>query len=117
MKIDGDYFYEDLLGLTEDGGEGTHQDARRVPGAAPLLAAPSTRMPEGCLVAPLGAPFRQYNPPGVETCKAPDVVLTPTSRFCVRSKLEAHQKPPAHDTRTRVATGFSTTGKRNNNFN
>src|SRR3954468_12347087 len=45
-------------------------------------------------------------------CKAPDVVLTPTSCFRVRSELEAHQKPPAHDTRTRVATGFSTIGKR-----
>src|SRR3954470_20220451 len=43
--------------------------------------------------------------------KDPDAVLTPTSRFRVRSKLEAHQKPPAHDTRTRVATGLSTTGK------
>src|ERR1041385_4612771 len=26
-----------------------------------------TRQPEGCLVAPLGAPFRLYKPPGVET--------------------------------------------------
>src|SRR3954468_1629798 len=49
--------------------------------------------------------------PCMTKCKAPDVVLTITSRFRVRSKLEAHQKPPAHDTRTRVATGFSTTGK------
>src|SRR4051794_5284346 len=40
-------------------------------------------------------------------CKAPDVVLTLTSRFRVRSGLEAHQAPPAHDTRTRVAAGFS----------
>ena len=44
-------------------------------------------------------------------CKAPDVVLTLTSRFRVQSELEAHQKPPVHETRTRVATGFSTTGK------
>ena len=43
-------------------------------------------------------------------CKAPDVVLTLTGRFRVRSELEAHQAPPAHDTRTRVAAGFSTTG-------
>src|SRR3954469_19158122 len=43
-------------------------------------------------------------------CKAPDAVLTLTSRFRVRSELEAHQTPPAHDTRTRVAAGFSTTG-------
>src|SRR4051794_20873183 len=28
-----------------------------------------TRQPEGCLVAPLGAPFRLYKPPGVETPK------------------------------------------------
>src|SRR3954469_13979431 len=28
-----------------------------------------TRQPEGCLVAPLGAPFRLFNPPGVETPK------------------------------------------------
>src|SRR3954468_20696270 len=47
----------------------------------------------------------------MEDVRPPDVVLTLTSRFRVRSKLEAHQKPPAHDTRTRVATGFSTTGK------
>ena len=44
------------------------------------------------------------------TCKAPDVVLTLTSHFRIRSELEAHQVPPAHDTRTRVAAGFSTTG-------
>src|SRR3954469_23451365 len=43
-------------------------------------------------------------------CKAPDAVLTLTSRFRVRSELEAHQTPPTHDTRTRVAAGFSTTG-------
>ena len=47
------------------------------------------------------------------SCKAPDVVLTLTSCFRVRSELEAHQTPPAHDTRTRVATGFSTTSIRN----
>src|ERR1043165_2676140 len=28
-----------------------------------------TRQPEGCLVAPLGAPFRLFNPLGVETPK------------------------------------------------
>src|ERR1044072_4848258 len=28
-----------------------------------------TRQPEGCLVAPLGAPFHLFNPPGVETPK------------------------------------------------
>src|ERR1043165_9554298 len=28
-----------------------------------------TRQPEGCLVAPLGAPFRLFNPLGVETLK------------------------------------------------
>src|ERR1041384_1993486 len=28
-----------------------------------------TRQPEGCLVAPLSAPFRLYKPPGVETLK------------------------------------------------
>ena len=43
-------------------------------------------------------------------CKAPDVVLTLTSRFRVRSELEAHQTPPAHDTRARVTAGFSTIG-------
>ena len=42
MKIDGGHFYEDSLEITKDGGEGTHQAARRVPGAAPLLAAPGT---------------------------------------------------------------------------
>src|SRR3954466_14213577 len=42
MKIYWECFYEDLLGITEDGGEGTHQAARRVPGVAPLLAAPGT---------------------------------------------------------------------------
>ena len=42
MKIYGECFYENLLGITEDGGEWTHQAARRVPGAAPLLAAPGT---------------------------------------------------------------------------
>ena len=48
----------------------------------------------------------------IPSCKAPNVVLILTIHFRVRSELEAHQKPPAHDTRTRVATGFSTTGKR-----
>ena len=47
---------------------------------------------------------------GRDDCKAPDVVLTLASRFRVRPELEAHQVPPAHDTRTRVAAGFSTTG-------
>ena len=31
MKIEEGHFYEDLLEITEDGGEGTHQAARRVP--------------------------------------------------------------------------------------
>src|SRR4051812_9017589 len=42
MKIYGEYFYGKWIGITEDGGEGTHQEARRVSGAAPLLAAPRT---------------------------------------------------------------------------
>src|SRR3954471_24586232 len=63
MKIDGGHFYEDSLEITEDGGEGTHQAARRVPGAAPLGRA---RHPPGCLVALLGAPSRLYDPPGVK---------------------------------------------------
>src|SRR3954466_9785961 len=54
------------MGITEGGGEGTHQAARRVSGAPPPGHA---RHPPGCLVAPLGAPFRLYNPPGVETPK------------------------------------------------
>src|SRR4051812_42716425 len=64
MKIDGDHFYEELLESTKDGGEGTHQAARRVPGAAPLGRA---RHPPGCLVALLGASSRLYDPPGVKT--------------------------------------------------
>src|SRR4051812_1137368 len=63
MKIDGGQFYEDSLEITEDGGEGTHQAARRVPGA-PLGRA---RHPPGCLVALLGAPSPLYEPPGVKT--------------------------------------------------
>ena len=59
MKIDGGHFYEDSLEITEDGGEGTHQEARRVPGAAPLGRA---KHPPGCLVALLGAPSRLYDP-------------------------------------------------------
>ena len=46
---------------------GTHQAARRVPGAAPLPG--HARHPPGCLVAPLGAPFRLFNPLGIETPK------------------------------------------------
>src|SRR3954465_13457921 len=42
-------------------------------------------------------------------CKAPDAVLTQVSRFRVRPELEAHKRPPMHDTRTRVAIGFSST--------
>src|ERR1043165_5860075 len=57
-----------------------------------------------------GKILEKLGDPGIPTCKAPDVVLTLTSRFRVRSELEAHQVPPAHDTRTRVAAGFSTTG-------
>ena len=38
MKIDGGNFYEDSLEITEDGGEGIHQAAIRVPGAAPPRA-------------------------------------------------------------------------------
>src|SRR3954465_5840916 len=41
-------------------------------------------------------------------CKAPDAVLTQVSRFRVRPELEAHKRPPMHDTRTHVAIGFST---------
>ena len=37
MKIYGGHFYEDLLEIIEDGGEGTHQAARRVPGAPGTL--------------------------------------------------------------------------------
>src|SRR3954468_21106990 len=55
------------MGITEGGGEGTHQAARRVPGAAPPPGC--SRHPPGCLVAPLGAPFRLFNPPRVETPK------------------------------------------------
>ena len=66
MKFDGDHFYEDSLKITEDGGEGTHQAARRVPGTAPPRArqAPSW-MPGGspwCPISPI-------LPPGVETLK------------------------------------------------
>ena len=91
-----------------------------IPSPSPPLVSPSpptfpfhyTRrsrvVPESCDAPPTsGAP-----PPPPSYCKAPDVVLTLTSRFHVRSELEAHQTPPAHDTRTRVATGFSTTGIR-----
>src|ERR1041384_6167055 len=45
-------------------------------------------------------------------CNAPDAVLTQASRFSVRLELEAHKRPPMHDTRTRVAVGFSTIGIR-----
>src|ERR1043165_1212156 len=55
------------MGITEGGGEGTPQAARRVPGAAPPPG--RARHPPGCLVAPLGAPFRLFNPLGVEIPK------------------------------------------------
>src|ERR1041384_2559698 len=55
------------MGITEGGGEGTHQATRRVPVAAPPPG--RARHPPGCLVAPLGAPFRLFNPLGVETPK------------------------------------------------
>ena len=61
MKIDGGHFYEDSLEITEDGGEGTLQAARRVLGVAPLGRA---RHPPGCRVALLGAPSRLYYPLG-----------------------------------------------------
>src|SRR4051812_46727236 len=64
MKIDGGHFYEESLEITEDGSEGTHQVARRVPGATPPRA---RQTPPGCLVALLGAPSRLYDPPGVKT--------------------------------------------------
>src|SRR3954471_20049833 len=62
MKFYGEHFYEDLLGVTEGGGEGTHQAARRVPGAAPLLVAPGTLLgawwplsvPPFAYITPLG---------------------------------------------------------------
>src|SRR3954471_19029053 len=66
MKIDRGHFYEDSLDITEDGGEGTHQAARRVPGASPLGRA---KHPPGCLVALLGAPSRLYYPSEVKTIK------------------------------------------------
>src|ERR1041385_3777838 len=61
MKFYGDHFYEDILGITEDGGEGTHQTARRVPGAAPSWPrqAPSW-MPGGpprCPLSPIKPPW------------------------------------------------------------
>src|SRR4051812_29454245 len=46
---------------------GDPQAARRVPGAAPPPG--RARHPPGCLVAPHGAPFRLFHPPGVETPK------------------------------------------------
>src|ERR1041385_1679569 len=67
MKFYGEHFYEDRLGITEGGGEGTHQAARRVPGAAPLLVAPGTLL--GVWWPPSVPPFRLYKPPGVETPK------------------------------------------------
>ena len=55
MKVDGVHFYEESLEITEDGGEGTHQAARRVP-SAPSPPLGRARHPPGCLVALLGAP-------------------------------------------------------------
>src|SRR3954465_7616574 len=49
-------------------------------------------------------------------CKAPDAVLTRVGRFRVPLKLVAHKRPPTHDTRTRVAAGFSTTDIRTMNL-
>src|SRR4051812_12969115 len=69
MKIDRCHFCEESLEITEDGGEGTHQAARRVPGAAPLGRA---RHPPGCLVALLGSPSHLYYPPGVKTLEQED---------------------------------------------
>src|SRR3954470_5780069 len=43
------------------------------------------------------------SPALIPSCKAPDAVLTQVSRFRVRPELEAHKRPPMHDTRTRVA--------------
>src|SRR3954464_4263664 len=60
IKIDGGHFYEDSLEITKDGGEGTHQSARRLPGA-PLGRASH---PPGCLVALLGAPLAYMTPLG-----------------------------------------------------
>src|SRR3954464_88632 len=77
MKIYGDCFYGNLLGPTEDGGEGTHQEAIRVSGAAPPPG--RARHPPGCLVAPLGAPFRLYNPPGVKTLKGVELPCSSTA--------------------------------------
>src|ERR1041385_7433390 len=61
MKIYGDRFYGNLLGITEDGGEGTHQAARRVPGAAPLLAVPGTLLdawwPPSVPLSPIRPPW------------------------------------------------------------
>src|ERR1043165_5177797 len=53
--------------MPEGEGEGTPQPAGGVPAAAPPPSRASH--PPGCLVAPLGAPFRLLKPPGVETPK------------------------------------------------
>src|SRR4051812_40151711 len=65
MKIYGDHFYARRLGTTGGEGGGTHQAARRVPGAAPLPG--RARHPPGCLVAPPGAPFCLLDPPRAKT--------------------------------------------------
>src|ERR1041385_137484 len=62
MKFYGEHFYEDWLGITGGGGEGTHQAARRVPGAAPLLAAPGTLL--GAWWPPSVPPFVYISPLG-----------------------------------------------------
>ena len=56
MKIDRGHFYEESLEITEDGGERTHQAARRVPGAAPLLATPGTLLDAWCPLSPVRPP-------------------------------------------------------------
>src|ERR1044072_1048638 len=51
-----------MIGDHRRRGWGTREVARRVPGASPLHG--RARHSPGCLVAPLGAPFRLYNPQG-----------------------------------------------------
>src|ERR1041385_4297210 len=67
MKFYGEQFLEDLLGITGGGGEGTHQAARRVPGAAPLLAAPGTLL--GAWWPPSVPPFSYISPLGWKPLK------------------------------------------------
>src|SRR3954471_10973975 len=91
MKFYGEHFYEDLLGTTEGGGEGTHQAARRVPGAAPLLATPGTLLgarwppsvPPFAYISPLGwkplkkSRFRvSLSGPGVSVCNSSHDAIT-----------------------------------------